>query len=87
MALLLLAMVAMLRIFDYETLGYPAIDRLGINWQVDSHIGIKGDAYFALTPAAMMAGGGLSATFDAGIIKAWFTVDVEFLDRVETVPL
>lgn len=65
--------------FDYAKLGYPAVDRLEISWSVDSHTSIKGDAYFALTTAAMMAGGSLQATWNASIFSAWFSTDVDLL--------
>lgn len=65
--------------FDYKSRGYPAVPRLGLSWNIDSHISIVGDLYFALTPAAMMAGGGLKATWNCGIIAAWFDVSVNIL--------
>jgi hypothetical protein len=65
--------------FDHASRGYPAVDRLEMSWKVDSHTSIKGDAYFALTPAAMMAGGSLQATWDADIFAASFTADVDLL--------
>ncbi len=58
---------------------YPKVPRLGINWNVSDNISIKGDEYFAVTSAAVMAGGGLSATWSAGGIKAWFNVQADFL--------
>jgi len=63
-------------LFNYAALNYPAVPRLQILWQVDDHTCIKGDEYFALTPAVMMAGGSLQATWSCGIFAAWFTVDV-----------
>src|SRR5262249_29741885 len=36
---------------------YPTVPRLGFNWQVCPELSIKGDAYFALTASALMAGG------------------------------
>lgn len=50
---------------------YPQVPRLGINWQFDSSISLVGGAYFALTPAAMMAGANLQLTFSDGNLKAW----------------
>jgi len=58
---------------------YPKVPRLGINWKVSDKISIKGEEYFAVTSAAVMAGGGLSATWDSGGIKAWFNVQAHFL--------
>ncbi|MBU1816033.1 MAG: hypothetical protein KKB08_04630 [Gammaproteobacteria bacterium] len=51
---------------------YPQVLPVGFNWQVDSEVSIKGGAYFALTPSAIMAGASLEALFQAGCIKAWF---------------
>jgi len=58
---------------------YPTVPRLGFNWQVNSEVLIKGEAYFALTPHAIMAGGSLNATFDSGDIHAWFSMGADFL--------
>lgn len=58
---------------------YPVVPRLGINWQVTGDLVIKGDAYFALTSAAVMAGGGWSATWQGGPISAWFNIQADFL--------
>lgn len=64
--------------FDYAAQGYPPVPRLQIAWQVDDHTSIQGDAYFALTPAVMMAGGALQATWNCGIFSAWFTTEIAF---------
>ncbi|KVC62208.1 hypothetical protein WI72_10490 [Burkholderia ubonensis] len=58
---------------------YPNVPRLGINWNVSDNLVVKGDEYFAVTSAAVMAGGGLSATWSSGGIKAWFNVQADFL--------
>lgn len=51
---------------------YPVPARVGFNWQVSKDVTIKGGAYFALTPAAVMAGGSLEVLFQSGSVKAWF---------------
>lgn len=51
---------------------YPVPARVGFNWQVSKDVTIKGGSYFALTPAAVMAGGSLEVLFQAGSVKAWF---------------
>lgn len=51
---------------------YPSVPRLGFNWRVSSSIFIKGEAYFALTPREVMAGGLLEAVYDSGDVRAWF---------------
>lgn len=58
---------------------YPLVPSLGINWQVDANLTIKGDLYYALTSKAVMAGGGMSAVWSSGPIKAWFSVQADFL--------
>jgi hypothetical protein len=58
---------------------YPDVPRLGLNWQVTDNLSIAGDEYFALTPSAAMAGGGLKAVWSSGDISAWFAVEADFL--------
>jgi hypothetical protein len=58
--------------------GYPDVPRLGIAFSVGP-LKVIGQAYFALTPGALMAGIRLTATFEAGPIKAWFDAGVDFL--------
>jgi hypothetical protein len=58
---------------------YPQAPRLAANWQVSSQLAVKGSYYFALTPAAVMAGGALEATWSSGDLSAWFTAHADFL--------
>jgi hypothetical protein len=58
---------------------YPTVAPVGFNWQVSSSVTIKGGAYFALTPSAIMAGGGLEVLFHSGAVKAWFTAYANIL--------
>jgi hypothetical protein len=58
---------------------YPVVPRLGFNWQVSGDLTIKGDAYYALTGSALMAGGHLEVTFDQGDLKAWLKLGADFL--------
>ncbi|NUO79045.1 hypothetical protein HUU05_03135 [candidate division KSB1 bacterium] len=58
---------------------YPLVPRLGFNWQVSDKLFLKGDAYFALTAHAFMAGGHLQAVWQSGHIKAWFMAGADFL--------
>jgi hypothetical protein len=51
---------------------YPREPRLGFNWPVSDSLTIKGEAYFALTPSSVMAGGGLEALYHSGNLQAWF---------------
>ncbi|MFW5418433.1 hypothetical protein J0910_17630 [Nocardiopsis sp. CNT-189] len=59
---------------DYERdmpAHYPRLPRLGLDWGVGSSVSITGEQYFAITPAAAMAGGKLAVRFHAGPVKAW----------------
>lgn len=58
---------------------YPVVPRLGMNWKVTDNLSIKGGEYFALTSNAVMAGGYLDAVWQSGGIKAWFSVQADFL--------
>jgi hypothetical protein len=58
---------------------YPRVPRLGLNWQVDANLKVTADAYFALTPSALMAGGNLAIVWQSGNLKAWFMAGVDFL--------
>jgi hypothetical protein len=58
---------------------YPRVPRLGLNWQVDQNLKVTAEAYFALTPSALMAGGNLAIVWQSGNLKAWFTASVDFL--------
>lgn len=42
---------------------YPVPERLGISWDLSSHVSVIGEAYFAITPKVCMGGGSLSAVF------------------------
>ncbi len=58
---------------------YPVVPRLGLNWNINEHLNISGELYFALTPGAVMAGGRLSAVYTQGNLKAWFIAYADFL--------
>ena len=58
---------------------YPKVPRVGINWQVSDCLSIVGGAYFAITPAAMMAGNGIEITFHKGPLKAWLKAQMDML--------
>ncbi|MBI1313831.1 hypothetical protein GC176_21265 [bacterium] len=58
---------------------YPVVPRLGFTWRLNSHLMIKGEAFFALTPSAVMAGGMLEATWRDGSLEAWFRARADFL--------
>lgn len=66
------------RYFDVPA-HYPVVPRLGLNWKLPDHLTIKGGLYFALTPAAIMAGGELEASWRSGDVHAWFDARADFL--------
>lgn len=58
---------------------YPLVPRLGMQLQIGNELSITGEAYFALTPSCIMAGGKLCAVFKSGGIEAWFIAYADFL--------
>lgn len=58
---------------------YPQVPRLGFNWQVCDELVVKGEAYYALTPHALMAGGHLEASYHSGRLSASFNLGADFL--------
>lgn len=58
---------------------YPIVPRLGFHWSLSKTVTLKGEAYFALTPACVMAGGRLEAIFQSGGVRAWFIAGADFL--------
>lgn len=57
---------------------YPKVPRLTMSAGLGP-FQIKGQAYLALTPAMIMAGISMTATWSSGGIKAWFAAGVDFL--------
>lgn len=57
---------------------YPDVPRLGFCWNVTPELELSGEMYFALTPAALCAGGKLDAVFTMGALRAWFTAYADF---------
>ena len=58
---------------------YPKVPRLGLSWQVNSNLSVKGGIYYALTASTLMAGGSLQATWQDGNLKAWFNATADFI--------
>jgi len=58
---------------------YPSVPRLGMNWRLSDELSITGELYFALTNNVVMAGGKLSAVWESGPVRAWYTVWADFL--------
>ncbi|MFN8397072.1 MAG: DUF6603 domain-containing protein [Bacteroidia bacterium] len=60
-------------------LWYPRVDRLGISWSLGSTVSITGQAYLAMTPAAMMLGGLINLNYSSGSKRAWFNANFDAL--------
>lgn len=58
---------------------YPQVPRVGLRWDVNPNLTIKGNAYFALTQGSVMAGGCLEAVWNSGAVQASFTAAADFL--------
>ncbi|OPC84576.1 hypothetical protein B4N89_29900 [Embleya scabrispora] len=58
---------------------YPDLPRIGYDWALGGNVTVTGDAYFALTPRAAMAGGMLDVRYKSGIISAWCTAKADAL--------
>ena len=58
---------------------YPVVPRVGFHWSVGRGITVKGGAYFALTPKALMLGGRLEASYDISPIRVWFTASLDVM--------
>ncbi|KAF2657052.1 hypothetical protein K491DRAFT_348351 [Lophiostoma macrostomum CBS 122681] len=63
---------------------YPLVpERVRISWHYDEHIGIDGEAYFAITPQACMAGGRLDMVWSRSIASASFSAYADLLIQYE----
>jgi hypothetical protein len=58
---------------------YPLEPRVGFHWPVSDLVTIEGEAYFALTPSCVMAGGALRVLFHSGGLRAWLVATADFL--------
>ncbi|OOQ59960.1 DUF6603 domain-containing protein [Mucilaginibacter pedocola] len=58
---------------------YPTVPRLAFEWKVSPQVNFSGEAYFALTPSCVMAGGKLALIYQEGDLKAWFKAVADFL--------
>ena len=57
---------------------YPQVPRLAFDWRVSNSLTIQGNAYYALTGSALMAGGYLEVLFKQGELRAWLKVGADF---------
>lgn len=57
---------------------YPSVPRIKMGFTLGP-VSVTGSAYFALTPAMLMAGLSMSAAFNAGPIRAWFDTSIDLL--------
>lgn len=61
---------------------YPkpaSVPRLTFRWEVDPHLSLHGDLYFALTSGAAMGGVELHASWKSGALEAWFDMGIDVL--------
>ena len=58
---------------------YPAVERINISWDIAKGLTLKGEAYCALTPNCIMAGGKLDLDYVNGKLKAWCHAVADFL--------
>lgn len=58
---------------------FPAVPRLGFNWELDKHMQFKGELYFALTPAFLMAGGMLQGNWSLDHLSASFHLGINMI--------
>ncbi len=58
---------------------YPEIPRIALTWYVNDNFYLKANAYFALTPAALMFGGQMKAIWNSNRFKAAFSFDMDVL--------
>lgn len=58
---------------------YPALDRVGINWNITGGLSLTGNAYFALTPSSIMVGGSLALTYTWRNLSAWIKLSADMI--------
>jgi hypothetical protein len=58
---------------------YPALQRLGISFNVGSCLSITGESYFAVTPKTVMGGALIHASLSLGPITAWLDAGFDCL--------
>jgi hypothetical protein len=58
---------------------YPRVPPVQLSWRLNEHLSIKGFAYFALTPSALMVGGGLEASYQRDNVQACYKIEANFL--------
>ncbi|MBO4290448.1 MAG: hypothetical protein J5898_00925 [Lachnospiraceae bacterium] len=58
---------------------YPTPDRVGINWNITDGLTLQGNAYFALTPSCIMAGGALNLTYVRNRLSAWVKFNADMI--------
>lgn len=62
---------------------YPKVNRLELQWRLNSAISLKAQAYFAVVPHALMAGGNMQANFSAGggvvSLSVFFKMGADFI--------
>lgn len=60
---------------------YPDVPRVDLTWYVTENLYLKGQSYFALTPAAVMLGGQFKAVWSSDNFKAAFDFEMNLLTQ------
>ncbi|WP_370424374.1 DUF6603 domain-containing protein (plasmid) [Streptomyces sp. QH1-20] len=64
---------------------YPAVDRLGVDWEPGHGVTVKSASYLAVTPDCLMTGGALDIRYDGGAVQAWLNAHYDAI--VQWAPL
>ncbi|MFH8565709.1 DUF6603 domain-containing protein [Streptomyces sp. NPDC017988] len=56
---------------------YPAVDRVGIRWEIGGTLRVTGECYAALTPSMLMAGGRLAVRYTSSRVRAWLDAHLD----------
>lgn len=59
---------------------YPVVQRLGLDWQIDS-VSVSGECYGAITPSMAMIGGRLEVSATVAGVKAWLEAHLDAVVR------
>jgi hypothetical protein len=59
--------------------GYPSVPRVGAHWRVSDQLVVKSGMYLAVTPACVMTGGSLEATWESSWLEVTFNAQADFV--------
>ena len=58
---------------------YPKVPRVALSWKMSDNLSVRGDLYFAITPAYMMFGNALDLQLDLDPLHAWLHSSIDVL--------